>query len=40
MRLEKDGVDKTMGREHIHNKVFEAAQFFTQKKKPVSENNR
>jgi len=29
--LEKDGVDQTIGRDHIHNKVFEAVQLFTQK---------
>ena len=33
--LEKDGVDKNIGRDHIHNKVFEAVQLFTQKEKPV-----
>jgi len=29
--LEKDGVDENIGRDHIHNKVFEAVQLFTQK---------
>jgi hypothetical protein len=33
--LEKDGVDENIGRNHIHNKVFEAVQLFTQKEKPV-----
>jgi hypothetical protein len=33
--LEKDGVDQIMGREHIHNKVFEAVQLFTQQQEPV-----
>jgi anti-anti-sigma factor len=28
--LEKDGVDQIIGRDHIHNKVFEAVQLFTQ----------
>jgi len=29
--LEKDGVDKNIGRDLIHSKVFEAVQWFTQK---------
>jgi high affinity sulfate transporter 1 len=29
--LEKDGIDQIIGRDHIHNKVVEAAQLFTQK---------
>ena len=29
--LEKDGVDKNIGCDLIHNKVFEAVQLFTQK---------
>ena len=29
--LEKDGVDENIGRNLIHNKVFEAVQLFTQK---------
>jgi hypothetical protein len=33
--LEKDEVDQNIGRNHIHNKVFEAVQLFTQKEKPV-----
>ncbi len=33
--LAKDGVDEIMGREHIHNKVFEAVQLFTQQQEPV-----
>jgi anti-anti-sigma factor len=33
--LEKDGVDQIMGREHIHNKVLEAVQLFTQQQEPV-----
>ena len=36
--LEKDGVDRTIGSDHIHSKVVEAVQWFTQKEKPVSEN--
>ena len=31
--LEKDGVDQNIGRDHIHNKVFEAVQLLTQKEK-------
>jgi hypothetical protein len=34
--LEKDGVDQIIGRDHIHDKVFEAVQLFTQKEKPVA----
>jgi len=37
--LEKDGVDKTMGHDHIHNKVFEAVQLFTQKERPLTKND-
>jgi hypothetical protein len=37
--LEKDGVDKNIGRDHIHNKVFEAVQEFTQKEKHISGND-
>ena len=33
--LEKDGVYENIGRNLIHNKVFEAVQLFTQKEKPV-----
>jgi hypothetical protein len=33
--LAKDGVDEIMGSDHIHNKVFEAVQLFTQQQKPV-----
>ena len=29
--LEKDGVDQNIGRDHIHAKVVEAVQLFTQK---------
>ena len=29
--LEKDGVDQIIGRDHIHNKVVEAAQWFSHK---------
>jgi hypothetical protein len=35
--LEKDGVDQTIGHDHIHDRVMDAVQLFTQKKKPVSE---
>ena len=38
--LEKDGVDQTIGRDHIHNKVVEAVQLFTNKEKPVTKNDR
>ena len=31
--LEKDGVDQNIGRDHIHAKVVEAVQLFTQKEK-------
>ncbi len=37
--LEKDGVDQIIGRDHIHNKVVEAVQLFTQKEKPDAEND-
>ena len=37
--LEKDGVDEIMGCDHIHAKVVEAVQLFTQKEKPVAEND-
>jgi hypothetical protein len=37
--FEKDGVDQIIGRDHIHDKVFEAVQLFTQKEKPVAEND-
>ncbi len=37
--LEKDGVDKIIGQDHIHAKVAEAVQWFTQKKKFISEND-
>ena len=33
--LEKDGVDENIGRDHIHSKVGEAVQWFTQNKKDV-----
>jgi SulP family sulfate permease len=36
--LEKDGVDQIIGRDHIHDKVGDAVQLFTQKEKPVAEN--
>jgi anti-anti-sigma regulatory factor len=29
--LEKDGVDENIGRSHVHKKVGEAVQWFTQK---------
>jgi high affinity sulfate transporter 1 len=32
--LEKDGVDQTIGRDHIHTKVVDAVQLFTQKEEP------
>jgi hypothetical protein len=37
--LEKDGVDQIIGHDHIHDKVFEADQLFTQKEKPVARND-
>jgi hypothetical protein len=37
--LEKDGVDQNIGRDHIHAKVVEAVQLFTQKEKPVARND-
>jgi MFS superfamily sulfate permease-like transporter len=37
--LEKDAVDKIIGRDHIHAKVVEAVQLFTQKEKPVAKND-
>jgi MFS superfamily sulfate permease-like transporter len=36
--IKKDGVDRTVGRDHIHNKVVEAVQWFHQNHKPDSEN--
>ena len=36
--LERAGVDKIIGRDHIHNKVVEGVQWFTQKGKLISEN--
>jgi MFS superfamily sulfate permease-like transporter len=29
--LEKEGVDRTIGSDHIHSKIVEAVQWFTQK---------
>jgi hypothetical protein len=37
--LEKDGVDQIIGPDHIHNKVIEAVQLFTQKEKPAAKNS-
>ncbi|MBT8368539.1 MAG: sodium-independent anion transporter, partial [Deltaproteobacteria bacterium] len=37
--LEKVGVDQIIGRDHIHNKIVEAVQGFTQKEKPVADND-
>jgi anti-anti-sigma factor len=37
--LEKDGVDQIIGPDHIHNRVFEAVQLFTQKEKPVAKHD-
>ena len=34
--LEKDGVDKIIGRDHIHNKVEETVQGFVQKEIPLT----
>ena len=34
--LEKDGVDKTIGRDHIHNKVLEAVDGFFRDKLPLT----
>jgi hypothetical protein len=33
--INKDGVDQIIGRDHIHNKVFEAVQWITQNKKKL-----
>jgi SulP family sulfate permease len=38
--LEKDGVDQIIGRDHIHNKVFDAVKLLTQKEQPEAENDR
>jgi high affinity sulfate transporter 1 len=38
--IKKDGVDRTVGRDHIHNKVVEAVKWFHQNHKPDSENKR
>ena len=38
--LKKVGVDQFIGHDHIHNKVFEAVQLYTQKKKPGATNDR
>ena len=38
--LDKVGVDQIIGRDHIHNKVVEAVQWFTRKKKPGTKNDR
>jgi SulP family sulfate permease len=38
--IKKDGVDRTVGRDHIHNKVVEAVQWFHQNHEPDSENKR
>ena len=38
--LKKVGVDRFIGHDHIHNKVFEAVQLYTQKKKPGAKNDR
>jgi SulP family sulfate permease len=37
--LEKDRVNQIIGRDYIHDKVFEAVQLFTQKEKPVVKND-
>jgi MFS superfamily sulfate permease-like transporter len=37
--LKKDGVDQTIGRDHIHTKVVDAVQLFTQKEEPVAKND-
>lgn len=38
--LEKDGVDKIIGHDHIHDKVGDGVRLFTQKEQPVAENDR
>ena len=38
--LEKDRVDKTIGRDHIHNKIVEAVQGFTWSDMPLTKNDR
>jgi hypothetical protein len=37
--LEKDGVDKIIGHDHIHDKVGDAVRLFSQKEGPVAEND-
>ena len=34
--LMQDGVDRTIGRDHIHSKVFEAVQWFNHKTQTVA----
>ncbi|MGD8988149.1 MAG: sodium-independent anion transporter, partial [Syntrophobacterales bacterium] len=38
--LEKDGVDKIIGRDHIHDKVADGVQLFTQKEESAAENDK
>ena len=37
--LKRDGVDQIIGRNHIHNKVFEAVKLLTQKEQPDAQND-
>jgi hypothetical protein len=37
--LEKDGVDKIIGHDHIHDKVVDGVQLFTQKEESAGEND-
>jgi len=37
--LEKAGVDKIIGRDHIHDKVVDGVQLFTQKEEHVAESD-
>jgi len=37
--LEKDGVDKVIGSDHIHDKVGDAVRLFTQQEEPVAESD-
>jgi len=37
--FKKNGVDQSIGHDHIHSKVFEAVQWFSQKGKPGARND-
>ena len=40
LMLKKDGIDQIIGRDHIHNKVADAVQWFIQGKRPDAKNDR